>query len=184
MLTVEKKKKYTIEDYNLLDEGAPFQLINNDLIMSPSPNPLHQIISGRLLQALLNFLDSIDDDGFVVSAPMDVKLNEDNIFQPDLLYIKADRKADLIKDRIEGAPDLIIEILSPSNAYYDLRQKKDIYEKYGVKEYIIIDPVQENADLYLLKDGAFILNQKVQKTESLNSILLPGFSIELSKLFK
>lgn len=184
MLAVEKKKKYTIEDYNLLEEGAPFQLINNDLIISPSPNPLHQIISARLLQSLLNFLDSTNDDGFLVSAPMDVRLDDDNVFQPDLLYIAQQRKEELIKDRIEGAPDLIIEILSPSNAYYDLRQKKDIYEKYGVKEYIIIDPVQENADLHVLKDGAYILHQKAQKTESLNSVLLQGFSIELSKLFK
>jgi len=184
MLAVEKKKKYTIEDYSLLEEGAPFQLINNDLIMSPSPNPLHQIISGRLLQSLLNFLDNTNDDGFLVSAPMDVKLDDDNVFQPDLLYIAKDRKAELVKERIEGAPDLIIEILSPSNAYYDLRQKKDIYEKYGVKEYIIVDPVQENADLYLLKDGAYILHQKAQKIESLNSVLLQGFSIELSRLFK
>ena len=72
-----------------------------------------------------------------------------------------------MKDRIEGAPDLIIEILSPSNAYYDLRQKKDIYEKYGVKEYIIIDPVQQNADLYALKDNKYYMHQKAESNEKL-----------------
>ena len=184
MLTVEKKKKYTVEDYLMLEEGAPFQLINYDLIMSPSPIPIHQVISARIVQAMYNFLDNKHDDGFVVSAPMDVKFDDGNILQPDILYITEERKAEIIKERIEGAPDLIIEILSPSNAYYDLRQKKDIYEKFGVKEYIIIDPVQENADLYVLKDGAYYLHQKAQKTESLNSILLQGFSINLSQLFK
>lgn len=183
MLTVEKKKKYTIKDYNLLEEGAPFQLINNDLIMSPSPLAIHQQILFALSETIVLYHIK-GRQGAWMYAPMDVKFDEGNILQPDIIYISEDRKADLIKDRIEGAPDLIIEILSPSNAYYDLRQKKDIYEKYGVKEYIIIDPVQENADLYLLKDGVFVLDQKVQKTESLNSILLPGFSIELSKLFK
>ncbi len=184
MLTAEKKKKYTVEDYMMLEEGAPFQLINYDLIMSPSPTADHQTISIRFGQILLNFLDSTDNNGFVVSAPMDVKFDDGNILQPDLLYIAEERKADLVKDRIIGAPDLVVEILSPSNAYYDLRQKKDIYEKYGVKEYIIIDPIQMNADLYALKDGSYYLHQKAQKNESLNSLILPGLSFDLSRLFR
>ena len=116
-------------------------------------------------------------------SPIDVHFDDGNVLQPDLIYISEERK-DIIKTFVEAAPDLVIEILSPSNAYYDLRQKKDIYEKYGVKEYIIIDPVQENADLYALKDGAYYLHQKAQKTEILNSLLLPGLGLELSKLFK
>jgi Uma2 family endonuclease len=184
MLTADKKKKYTVDDYLLLEEGAPFQLINYDLIMSPSPIPFHQVISARIMQALLNFLDSRNNNGFLVSAPMDVKFDEGNILQPDILYIAEDRVEDLIKDRIEGAPDLIVEILSPSNAYYDLRQKKDIYEKYGVKEYIIIDPIAQNADLYSLMNGAYYLHQQAQKNEILTSVILPGFAIELTKVFK
>jgi len=184
MLTVEKKKKYTAEDYMLLEEGAPFQLINNDLVMSPSPIPLHQLISVRIVYAMLSFLNSINDNGFLVCAPMDVKLDEGNVFQPDILYITEKRKAEIIKDRIEGAPDLIIEILSPSNAYYDLRQKKDIYEKYGVKEYIIIDPIAENAELYALKNGAYYLHQKAQKSEQLTSLIIKDFSFNLREIFK
>ena len=184
MLTVEKKKKYTAEDYMLLEEGAPFQLINNDLVMSPSPVPLHQVISVRIVNAMFNFLNSINDNGFLVCAPMDVKLDEGNVFQPDILYITEARKAEIIKDRIEGAPDLIIEILSPSNAYYDLRQKKDTYEKYGVKEYIIIDPIAENAELYALKGGVYYLHQKAQKSEHLNSLIIENFAFDLGKIFK
>jgi len=184
MLTADKKRKYTVEDYLMLEEGAPFQLINYDLIMSPSPIPAHQQLSAKIIQLLLNFLDSINDNGFLVSAPMDVKFDDGNVFQPDILYIKESRVADLVKDRIEGAPDLIIEILSPYTAYYDLRQKKDVYEKYGVAEYIIIDPVQENADMYKLTNGGYSLHQKVLKTETLVSLIIPGFKLELSKLFK
>jgi Uma2 family endonuclease len=114
---------------------------------------------------------------------MDVKLDEGNVLQPDILYITEERK-DIIKDRVEGAPDLVIEILSPSNAYYDLRQKKNIYEKYGVKEYIIVDPIEQSAELYALKNGTYYLHQKAQNNEHLNSVLLQGFSIDLSKLFK
>ncbi|HEY2584097.1 MAG TPA: Uma2 family endonuclease [Mucilaginibacter sp.] len=184
MLTVEKKKKYTVEDYMLLEEGAPFQLINYDLIMSPSPLPIHQQILFELSEIIVLYNIKIGRKGQWMYAAMDVKFDEGNVLQPDILYIKEDRKAELIKDRVEGAPDLVIEILSPSNAYYDLRQKKDIYEKYGVKEYIIIDPIAKNADLYVLKDGAYYLHQKAQNNESLNSVLLDGFNIELSQLFK
>lgn len=183
MLTAEKKKKYTIEDYNLLEEGAPFQLINNDLIMSPSPLAVHQQILFALSESIVLY-NIKERKGQWMYSPIDVKFDDGNVLQPDILYIAEQRKNELIKERIEGAPDLIIEILSPSNAYYDLRQKKDIYEKYGVKEYIIIDPVQENADLYILKDGTYVLHQKAQKTASLNSVLLPGFIIDISGLFK
>jgi Uma2 family endonuclease len=184
MLTVEKKKKYTADDYMMLEEGAPFQLINYDLIMSPSPTPVHQLISVRIVQAMSNFLDNKNDNGFLVSAPMDVKLDEGNVLQPDILYITEERKAQIVKDRVEGAPDLVIEILSPSNAYYDLRQKKNIYGKYGVKEYIIIDPIERNAELYALKDGIYYLHQKSQSNEQLNSVVLPVLIFDLNKIFR
>lgn len=184
MLTAEKKNKYTVDDYLLLEEGAPFQLINYDLIMSPSPLLAHQLISAKFFYYLYAFLEGANNNGLVVSAPMDVKFDDGNVYQPDLIYISPERIAEIAKDRIEGAPDLVVEILSPSNAYYDLRLKKDVYEKYGVKEYIIIDPIAQNADLYVLKDGVFYLHQRAAKNESLNSVLLAGFRFELNKLFK
>ncbi len=182
-MLIAEKKKYTFDDYMMLEEGAPFQLINYDLIMSPSPTPIHQVISARISNIIFNFLESKNDNGFLVSAPMDVKFDDGNVLQPDVLYISEHRKADLIKDRIEGAPDLIIEILSPSNAYYDLRQKKDIYQQYGVKEYIIIDPIALNGELYVLQNSIFELHQKAEKTEQLNSVLLSGLNIDLAKIF-
>jgi len=183
MLTVEKKKKYTVEDYMLLEEGAPFQLIENDLITSPSPTPAHQAISYRLVLTLGNFLENNADRGYLAYAPLDVKFDDGNVLQPDIIFIVAERKGELVKDVIEGAPDLIIEILSPSNAYYDLRQKKDVYQKFAVKEYIIVDPIAFNAELYTLANGAFQLHQKVEKTEQLNSVLLPGLSFDLNRIF-
>ena len=114
---------------------------------------------------------------------MDVQLDDGNIYQPDILYITEDRRSDIIKERIQGAPDLVIEILSPSNAYYDLRLKKDIYEKYGVKEYIIVDPIQQNAEVHLLEKGLFVLKQKATKAEQLNSVILPGLAFDLTKIF-
>jgi len=183
MLAVEKKKKYTIEDYNLLEEGAPFQLINYELIMSPSPLLTHQLILGEFYDALKAFVKKQPNKGLIVLPPMDIRFDDGNIYQPDLAYISHDRIAEIAKERIEGAPDLVVEILSPSNAYYDLRQKKDVYEKFRVKEYIIIDPIAQNADLYSLNDKTYSLNQKATKAESLTSVLLPGFVVELSAIF-
>jgi Uma2 family endonuclease len=184
MLTVEKKKKYTDADYMLLEEGAPFQLINYDLVMSPSPNTDHQTISFRIAVIVGIFLEKKNDNGYVASAPCDVKFDDGNVLQPDLLYISEERKIEIVKERIIGAPDMVVEILSPSNAYYDLRQKKDIYQKYGVKEYIIVDPVLMNADLYALKDGIYYLHQRAEKTELLHSLVLPGLSFDMNKIFK
>lgn len=182
MLTVEKKKKYTVEDYMQLEEGAPFQLINYELIMSPAPIPEHQIISGKLFNAISFFLEQSNNKGIVIYSPLDVHFDDGNTFQPDLVYI-AEKSKSIIQKKIEGAPELVIEILSPSTAYYDLRQKKDLYEKYGVIEYIIIDPVVKAAELYALKDGSYHLHQKALNGELLLSLVLPGLALNLSKIF-
>jgi Uma2 family endonuclease len=182
MLTIEKKKKYTADDYMMLEEGAPFQLINHELVMSPSPLPIHQQVLFQLSEIIVLFNIQNGRKGRWMYAAMDVKFDEGNVLQPDVLYISEERKSEIIKDKIEGAPDLVIEILSPSNAYYDLRQKKDIYEKYGVKEYIIIDPIAKSAELYALKDGVYSLHQKAREGEILHSLILPGFNVEVSML--
>ena len=184
MLIAEKKKKYTAGDYMQLEEGAPFQLIENDLIMSPSPSLIHQLVLGEFYDALKSFNKTHALNGIVVLSPIDIFFDDDNVYQPDLVFISSEKRSQIIKERIEGAPDLLIEILSPSNAYYDLRQKMGIYEKYGVKEYIIVDPIQENADLYALKEGVYYLHQRAQKNEALNSLLLSGLSFDLSRIFR
>jgi Uma2 family endonuclease len=178
-----EKKKYTVEDYMMLEEGAPFQLINYDLVRLPSPLALHQKIQFELSEIIVLFNISNGRKGQWMYSSMDVRFDDGNVLQPDVLYITEERK-EIIKDRVEGAPDLVIEILSPSNAYYDLRQKKNIYEKYGVKEYIIVDLIEQTVELYALKDGIYYLHQKAQKGEQLNSVILPGFSIDITNLFR
>lgn len=178
-----EQKKYTEADYNLLEEGAPFQLINGDLIMSPAPISYHQILSGRFYYLIQTYIEKNADNGICLYAPIDVILDNENIFQPDLIYISAERKTELLQNRIMGAPDLVIEILSPSTAYYDLRQKKDFYERYSVKEYLIIDPIKRDAELYVLENEEFVLKQKAQQNGFINLTTLPGLQIDLQKLF-
>lgn len=184
MLITEDKKKYTAADYEMLEEGAPFQLINHDLVMSPSPSLIHQNVLFEISEAIILFGIEHGRKGKWYYAPTDVHFDEGSIVQPDIIFILNERLQDVVKDKIKGAPDLVIEILSPSNAYYDLRQKKDIYEKYGVKEYMIIDPIAQNAEVHILKDHVFQLHKKAQATEVLNSVVLNGFKLELTKIFR
>jgi len=182
MLTAEKKK-YTVEDYMVPQLGSPFQLVNNDLIELPPPSSAHQAICTKLAYFIGDFLDKKNDTGFLACA-LDIKLDMLNILRPDILYVAEERKQEIVKDWIEGAPDFIIEVISIESAYYDLCPKMDLYESHGVKEYIFIDPIEQNAELYTLKNGVYSLYQKAQRHEYLNSVFFRGFSIDLKKLFR
>jgi Uma2 family endonuclease len=177
------EKKVTLDEYMQMPIGAPYQYINGRLVDWPSRTPAHQIALMNFTAAISNYADRTDDEGIFLIGPMETILDDQNSFQPDFVYIAAGR-LEIVKDYVYGPPDLVVEVLWEKNAYYDLRPKKDTYEKYGVKEYIIIDPIAQDADLYVLKDGTYYLHQKSQKNEELNSVLLQGLSIDLSKLFK
>ena len=179
---IAEKKKYTVDDFILLDERSPFQLINYDLIVPSSHNAIHQGIILRLGQMVLNFLDNESSNAYV-GTDVDVKFDNGNVFRPDLVFITEERRKENFTDGITGIPDMLIEILSVSSAYYDLRHKKDIYEKFGVKEYIIIDPIDEAAELYKLENGNYVLHQQAKKTEKLFSVLLPGLIFYLNRIF-
>ncbi len=182
-MPVAEKKKYTEADYQLLEESAPYQLIDGDLIMSPAPTSYHQLLSIRLSSMIQVYLEKVGSKGICLYAPIDVKFDNENIFQPDLIYISAERKDELFHDQILGAPDLVVEILSPSTAHYDLQQKKNLYERYGVKEYLIIDPLAKDSEVYVLKNEEFILYQKQRQNGTINLTTLPGLQIDLQKLF-
>src|SRR3989338_8169235 len=119
LLEKEKNKKpYTYADYEKLPEGAPYQLIGGELIMTPSPVPYHQIISRNIGFELLK-VNEQKKLGEVIFAPMDVYLSETETYQPDIIFISKDRLNIIGEKKIEAAPDLVIEILSPGTAYYD-----------------------------------------------------------------
>lgn len=175
------EKKVTLVEYMQMPIYAPYQYINGCLVDWPSRTLIHQSILMNLITTISAFQDENKNSGTFIMGPIETILDELNSFQPDFVYIGADN--DIIKDYIYGAADIVFEILCEQNAYYDLRPKKDTYEKYGVKEYIIIDPVQESAYLYILKAGAFYLHQKAQKNDVLNSVVLPGLSLKLEDFF-
>ncbi|MDA8337926.1 MAG: Uma2 family endonuclease [Nitrospiraceae bacterium] len=176
------KKQYTYEDYEKLPEGAPYQLIGGELIMTPSPVPYHQIISRRIEFELLKFVED-RKLGEVIDAPMDVYLSETETYQPDIIFISNERMNIIGEKKIEAAPDLVIEILSESTAYYDLRHKKRIYESSGVKEYWIADPMEKSIEVYENVNGEFKIYSQAMEKGRVNSKLLEGFGVELEKVF-
>ena len=145
--TVTEKKKYTYEDYLKTPDDERYELIEGELLMTPSPIPKHQRISRELEFEIIKFVKA-NDLGEVFYAPCDVYLDNENVVQPDILFISKERLNIIGEKNIQGAPDLAIEIISESTAYRDLVQKKKLYAKFGVKEYWIVIPGEESIEIY------------------------------------
>jgi Uma2 family endonuclease len=145
-LTIDNSKVWTVDDYLLLGETSlPCQLIDGDLIMSPAPTPSHQRISRKIFNLLSKFASELDE---VFYAPIDLYIDKENVLQPDLLFIAKENK-DIITHRgVEGVPDLVVEIISPSNIFTDRNKKKKIYQQIGVAEFWIVDPGNKTLEIY------------------------------------
>lgn len=165
-----------IDIYRMLPEGTRCEVIFNVLSMSPSPTSEHQLLLMDLSAQLFYFLKK-DNKGKIIPSPIDVYLNDKlSVVQPDILIILKDREHLIQKDGVYGAPDVVIEILSPNNRLHDTQKKKSLYEKAGVKEYFIVDP--ENKDVVLLALNALgIYDQSYQQKNTLKSALL-GCTLE------
>jgi Uma2 family endonuclease len=143
---------YRAEDYWVLPEGEPVQLLRGRLIVSPSPNILHQLIVLRLCELISVIADH--NDGCALVAPMDTVLSEHTISQPDVIYIRSANKG-ILEDRVRGVPDLVVEVLSPSTARVDRLEKMDLYAQHGIAEYWIVDPESQVFEFLILKDGSY-----------------------------
>ncbi|GBE36124.1 hypothetical protein BMS3Bbin07_00264 [bacterium BMS3Bbin07] len=177
-----KEKSHNIKDYKLLPEGAPYQLIEGELVMTPAPNPRHQIISANLFKTITKYVDE-RKEGIVLYSPIDIYLDNENVYQPDIVFIQKQRQEIIKDDGIYGAPDLVVEILSPSTAYYDLRKKFRVYEKYGVREYWIVDPEMGSVEVYFNEKGRFTLTGKAEGKGEVESTVLKGFKVTLNEVF-
>ncbi|MCX7793680.1 MAG: Uma2 family endonuclease [Thermodesulfovibrionales bacterium] len=161
-LTAEKGI-YTYRDYEKLPEGAPYQLIKGELVISPSPMPYYQRILKILEYIIYEHAKKNQKIGEVLHAPLDVYLEEIEVYQSDIIFISKDRLHIKGEKKIEGTPDLIIEILSPSSAYYEVHKVKT-YAKHNVREYWIVDPDEKSIEVYENRDGNFNLIEKgIQK---------------------
>jgi Uma2 family endonuclease len=174
----------TIENYKLLPETGPrYQLIQGDLYMAPAPNRLHQEISRNLQFELHSYLKG-NPKGKLFNAPFDVYLDEINVFQPDLLVVLNERLGILTEEGAEGAPDLVIEILSPKTRHLDLANKKQEYARAGVKELWIIDPEPRTIMIHQFASCGVENVRQINEEGTLSTDLLPGFNLASEKIFE
>jgi Uma2 family endonuclease len=174
-------KKMSNFEYEKLPEGQPQQLIDGEVIMSPSPSAIHQSIVLELAALLKNHIDK-NLLGYLFIAPIDVFLREGEVYQPDIIFISKKNK-NIIHEKIKGVPDIVVEVLSPSTAYYDLVHKKNIYEETGVKEFWVIDPDGKTVEIYENVSNAYRLFSKVRTSGTISSKLLDGFNLKVENLF-
>ena len=181
--SIIEKKKHTYDDYLKTPDDKRYELIEGELYMTPSPITNHQRIS-RKIEFMLEKYVTENDLGEVFYAPYDVYFNDENVVQPDILFISKERLDIIGEKNLQGAPDLVIEILSESNAYRDLIQKKKLYARYGVKEYWIVVPGEKTIDIHILKDKTYQLYKTLGEDDTLESQIMKGFKMELKAIFK
>lgn len=186
---VEKKipqpKLLTYDDYVKLTppDSGNYELLNGQIYFMASPKPSHQRISSRLNVFLGNFI-ILNNLGELFAAPMDVVFTEHDTFQPDLLFITKERLNIIGENKIEGSPNLVVEILSPSNDSSEMSYKKHIYEITGVQEYWLINVEKQTLKLYKQVDNELRWQRDIQKNDVLQSETIKGFELELSKIFE
>ncbi len=176
--TIDRSKVWTVDDYLKLEEGLLAQLIDGELIMSPAPTTEHQRILGELFSILKSKLE-----GSVFFSPIDLYVDTQNVLQPDLVYISPLKKKIISQRGIEGAPDIVVEVISPSNSFVDRNTKKQKYLAIGVQEYWILDPGNQTLEIYTPQDhNQPILYLAGQGT--VTTILNKDFQFELAEVFK
>ena len=179
--TIAIKPKLTYEDYASLPDDERYELINGELIPMPSPKKIHQ----RLILDLSWILRRLEEMGLgeLFIAPFDVILSRFNVVQPDLFFVSGARAHIITEDNIRGAPDLVVEILSPSTADYDRTTKRNLYARHGVGEYWLIDPYAKTVTVLTLGANGYDTYAVFGEGDTLTSPTLAGFALNLSDLF-
>ncbi len=183
MLTIQKERK-TAADYAKLPESKNrIELIDGQLIMAPAPASNHQDI----ISFIIGKLEAIvrpNRIGKVFPAPTDVHATEHDVYQPDILFIRRENLSIVRPEGgVDGAPDFVIEILSPSTGYYDLKHKKDVYQQIGVREYWIVDPMDKTVECFLNGPRGYETFFLGKQTGTAQSSVLPVFAVDLVELF-
>lgn len=151
--------------------------------MSPAPNRFHQKILRNIVVTLEKHFET-HPVGEIYFAPCDVFLTDLNVYQPDLVFISNSRRSILTDQGLEGAPDLVVEVLSPKTARLDKGVKKEIYARTGVDELWIVDPDSKRIQVYHLADSAEKPAGTYRGKECFQSRLFPGLRISLAKVFQ
>ncbi|HEY0605304.1 MAG TPA: Uma2 family endonuclease [Herpetosiphonaceae bacterium] len=179
------KPSLTVADLELMpDDGNRYELLEGELVVSRAPRLTHQRISGNIF-ALLHQHLSRHPIGEVFATP-GIVFDQISSVIPDLVFVSYERQAEIVvDDRFIAAPELVIEILSPGeeNAYRDRVTKRQIYGRFGVSEYWIVDPERQALEVYAIEENVLELQQTITGNDELTSLVLPDFVCQSDAIF-
>jgi Uma2 family endonuclease len=181
---INPRVKFTYRDYMSLPESdeKQYELIEGELYMVPGPIPLHQDVVFVLAMILYNFVQP-RGLGKVYVAPLDVVLSDTDVVQPDIIFISNSRLSIITERNIRGAPDLVVEVLSPGRAEYDRLIKRARYARFGVREYWIVDPQARTIEVLKAGDEGFETVRVYPEGTRAASPLLKGLRVNVSSIF-
>ncbi len=182
MVSVLEKKRITYNDYVMIDDDNRYEVFHGELRMVPAPSTDHQGIFGNLGFLIWKFVKE-KRLGTVFLAPVDVVFDDDEVYQPDVVFIKGERRNIIKKNAIHGVPDLVVEIISPSSTFYDTVEKKEVYRKYGVQEYWVVFPSEKAIEVLTLEKQGYQESCKARKRGIVKSKLLEGLEVDLKEVF-
>ena len=182
MVTQAVRTKLTYEDYCNAPEDKRYELLDGELVVVPAPKEAHQKSLLKLSSTLYYEIERAGI-GHIYAAPFDVILTDNDVAQPDVIFVSPERAHIITPDNIRGAPDLAIEILSPSTARRDLIAKRRLYARHGVREYWIVDTARRTIELLLLRGGEYQSQGVFGMGQTLVSPTLGGFALKIDEVF-
>lgn len=175
------EKVWTYEDYLALNDDTVFEIINGKAFMSPAPELFHQRWARKIFLAVERHVEA-RKLGEVFFAPVDVVLDEKNVVQPDLVFVSTANAGLLERRGIMGAPDLVVEIISPTSLRRDRYDKRELYARFGVKEFWLADVANRSIETLSLQKGGYQLLSCATAEGKIRSEILPGFELDLASL--
>ena len=184
LIQEKENKLITVEElFNMeLEEGYFYELLNGHIVKKQAPTPQHQKAVVKITTLIENFITE-RDLGDCYTSPIDVFFDKYNNTQPDILFIKKERLFIVTKDGIQGQPDLIVEVLSPSTYRTDRIAKMKTHCQFGVSEYWIVDPVYKAVEVYSLENNAYTMTSNAIETGEVVSKVLEEFKVDIEKIF-
>ena len=182
MATKRRVAKFTYEDYMCTPDDKIYELLDGELIQIPTPPTAHQGTRRDIGIPLYAFVRGCDL-GEVFFVRLDVVLSDMDVVQPDILFVCTDRSHIITEVNIRGAPDLVIEILSPSTAQRDRTLKRTLYARHGVREYWLADTDAKNVLVLTLEDGDYKVAGIYGEGQIVVSPMLQGFTLEIDSIF-
>ena len=174
-------KVWTYDDYLALNDDTVFEIINGKAFISPAPELFHQRWAGKLYLAVQRHVEA-RKLGEVFFAPVDVVLDDMNVVQPDLVFVSTANASLLERRGIMGAPDLVVEIISPTSLRRDRYDKRELYARFGVKEFWLADVANRSIEVLSLQKNTYQLLCSAADEGKIRSEILPGFELDLASL--